>query len=318
MGQCMDIKDKKRQHYVWQYYLGAWIKKDNKVAVLYHKDKVFVAPTNSILYKDYFYSIEGLTENDVALIEKILVTDCAIPIERKMLNEWFAIPVAKFQANEYLKILKVRYPQEDFTELETELKWQSKTTLEEFHCKIENNGREIIDALRNLRLDVLNCEVFHNELYEFLFYLATQYSRTTFIKNKLVNQTTNGIFDDPEASVNFMVVLLSNMLANRLIVGILEKQLDCYILYNSTETEFITSDQPVINLLYKDELGYIPQKMQLYYPLNRYLALLITDEKPDTCNCNVEMVDFYNSKIAENSTDFIIASDRKFLLKYKV
>lgn len=64
---------KKRQHYVFQRYLSAWAT-DGSLWVRRHDgDKIFRAKTENVAVESYYYKLQSVTDEDVALVRLLLL-----------------------------------------------------------------------------------------------------------------------------------------------------------------------------------------------------------------------------------------------------
>ena len=63
--------NKKRQHYVWQHYLKAWMINGQVFCLRNHKN-IFQAKTTMLAVQNYFYKINELTEQDLRTINLLI------------------------------------------------------------------------------------------------------------------------------------------------------------------------------------------------------------------------------------------------------
>ena len=119
--------------------------------------------------------------------------------------------------------------------------------------------------------------------------------------------------------LNFLPFLYATGIADSLTY---DKQTRFIFLENTSEIDFITSDQPLINNKI-DELndnGTVSQ-LEIYYPITPRIALIIhyqeQNEKYRTIALNSLDVDKYNQTIFNHSNEFIFASTTKQLEEYK-
>lgn len=76
--------------------------------------------------------------------------------------------------------------------------------------------------------------------------------------------------------------------------------------------EFLTSDNPVINLCEDFDESGCPKRYELYWALTPRLALLITENTTESTKLlSDEEVDAINKKICYNATRYIISHKRR-------
>ncbi len=82
------------------------------------------------------------------------------------------------------------------------------------------------------------------------------------------------------------------------------------LLWNDSNINFITSDQPVINL-FADPSGIDkPQKMELFYPIAPKLAVHINENEEGKFNIDKNQVMFYNELMKKHSYEQLYAKNQ--------
>lgn len=85
-----------------------------------------------------------------------------------------------------------------------------------------------------------------------------------------------------------------------------------YLRTKNSDKEFLTSDNPVINLCEDFDESGCPKRYELYWALTPRLALLITENTTESTKLlSDEEVDAINKKICYNATRYIISHKRR-------
>jgi hypothetical protein len=63
---------RKKQHYVWQYYLKPWTLKGKLYCYLQSKKKLFKTGTSSIANETFFYKLERLSEIELKYLKLVI------------------------------------------------------------------------------------------------------------------------------------------------------------------------------------------------------------------------------------------------------
>ncbi len=119
-----------------------------------------------------------------------------------------------------------------------------------------------------------------------MFFLSLQYFRTIMMKNNVLKSFAAGpVSIGPNIIKNVWIVLYYILATNLAVTLSLNSNFHFRILRNISPISFITGDQPVTNTLagysvYEEEA----KKLELYYPLNSSLALLITNSNNRNSN----------------------------------
>ena len=142
--------------------------------------------------------------------------------------------------------------------------------LEDYHGSIENSFASLLS--RSLHGDVSFYQ-HPDEIVNFLRYICTQYVRTKGFKEKSMEAI---LAVDRSADFsriwNILIHIFANNIGKTLYVERGRRILQ--ILRNDTASPFITSDQPVINLMGNWD-GTAPEDLVFYYPISPTKALYL-------------------------------------------
>lgn len=306
------MDDKKNQHYVWQKYLEPWTE-NKKIFSLRNKKNIINTSTRNLASKRYFYKITNLTYNDCQLIRKIFIDRCTEPM-KSMMEGW--VTTIEMAIKTYDELVRHNGIIDD---IKDEKELLLRNVLEELYADIESRA---IIPLSKVQLGDLSFITDSNDEDEididFITYLSFQYFRTNKIKQSVKESVGNSslMFNDFDDAFNLIVPVLSTPFSINLYMQIKKKEMYCYYIKNSTETAFITGDQPIINT--KAKFSSNTDELELYYPLSPSRALIITKEKNLDTEWPIEKVKEYNDKIEQQSLELIFAKDKDELKQYMV
>lgn len=301
----MDMKRKRRHHYVWRHYLKAWASNDK--IWCFREQKIFNPNLMGVAQERDFYKVEKLTNEELKFVNKLIKDPyCAEDAE---LNEgWLKIFQMGFEVEEQFK--KHQPGNEKILEV---INIQLHNYEEDLHAKIEETGIKYVDAL--LSKDTS----FYQEpekCIEFLHFIALQYFRTKRNQKNVSNSVKN------ISSVNLERIwpILRHVYATQTAKSIyIEKEkFKLVLLINQTRAPLITGDQPIINThAVEDRSTKEVDKLEFYYPLSNNIAILITKEKKysklKSYFLNFEEIAFYNEAIIKCSNEQVFSSCRESL-----
>lgn len=288
----------KRQHLVWRKYLSSWTNTpkttDGKIFV-YDKSTCEIR-RNSIVdvaVEKYTYDISGRNQADEELCKKYL-------------NDWFSKNGLSINANNFAFVDGNK--EKDFIEnkyiskIESDgLNYLNKLKNEQFPFSDKNKLRENIKLFeQNLIYTLLTGQSMlseskieyivkqtlelsneKDERLGFFEFFVNQFLRTNRGRKAVLDATESTKNKFPEAvlyqkTTKYLFPLM--MCCNTLIISYSLWNGDFYLemLLNKTSANFITSDEPIINLCvdYKNTSSEQVSDMVLYYPVSPKIALL--------------------------------------------
>ena len=288
----------KRQHLVWRKYLSSWT---DTPETPYGKIFVYDKSTNEIrrnnisdvAVEKYTYDISGRSQADEELCKKYL-------------NDWFSKSGLLINANNFVFIEGNN--EKDFIEnkyiskIESDgLNYLNKLKNEQFPFSDENKLLENIklfqqnliytlltgqSMLSESKTDYLVKQTLElskekDERLSFFEFFANQFLRTNRGRKSVLDATESTKNKFPEVmlyqkTTPYLFPLM--MCCNTLIISYSLWKGDFYLemLLNKTSVNFITSDEPIINLCvdYKNTSSEQVSDMILYYPVSPKIALL--------------------------------------------
>ena len=277
--------NKKRQHYIWKKYLYPWC--HDKKIYANRRGNLFTPNIDNVGLENYFYYAEKLSSNEIEIIKYIIHSrhETAIPLLSQVLEIYQMASIS-----EEKKI----------------------NLIEEYHTLIEHSIHKSLEQLYNMDLSFFE----DNDMKaKFCYFLGLQYSRTKNMKERITENIPIELLPSEKKKnvrPNVLAMLFSLMSAEVIGNWIFTYGNFCFLI-NKTDSNLITSDQPIINLWKVREVeDQILGTMKFYYPLTPRLALYIKDSPIQNHYLKEEDLIFYNKKITEKSFEFIFSKDGKF------
>ena len=181
-------------------------------------------------------------------------------------------------------------------------------TEEKLHGEIEKRALPVIRALRQKNLEFLND---YKATMDFFHFIAHQYFRTKSVREKIgkVLATITPDYDFSRLR-NLFCHCFADTFGGSLFVD--RKIFDIVFLENQNG-EFITGDQPVVNLVRKESMEH--DDIALYYPLGPRLAVLIAFKgfRCGSMAVPYETIEELNKSIAFESNHFRVAVSEEAL-----
>ena len=335
-----NITIKHRHHYVFQAYLKSWAT-NNQVWCCRNKKSVFVTNTTNVAQERDFYRIKDINTDELKFLS--LVWHKQPHEAEEILKKQLAIhqkPLQWKKAVEGLKLIiggsiysrkpmpKEIVEQFDYAEKFTES--AINDMIEDIYSEEEGRLSEYIELLKggDLRFYTqpydTKCEVFDNTRRDFIYLLVLQHFRTKAMRERWIKGgetiIQSGICE--KLGINSQNLRLEHLsyhvfwFVEALVADILyEKNAHLTLLINDTGVSFVTTDQPIINLLanYQDVTDEVSD-IVYYYPISPNLAITINDSNTeDRLNLSKSQVEEYNRKLIDASYEFVFADNEKML-----
>lgn len=308
------IKAKRKQHYVWKYYLKAWLI-DQKIWA-HRNGKYFNSSLQNIAQEREFYKLNELTCDEVSFIRAFIGSfDSHL---QESANGWLKTFTYPFNIRNDLNELFKSSLGAGFIDTNNETDALFKTLIinfeEELHCLYEKSAIHLLDKL--LQKD---SSFFFNieDKSTFIQFMCVQYMRTQAVKQKIID-VCNLSFANRGVNSENMWNVLSHILAGNMASTLMnDTQLKLIILENVSNVELITGDQPIINT-FSIGTNLQPNGTELYYPISPRLAVLLTKSDCSSTHRSLtfEDVEKYNKCIIEKSNLQIFASSKDTLALY--
>jgi hypothetical protein len=303
----------KKQHYVWRHYLRTWA--DNETIWAFFKELKRVEKPNlmGVAQERYFYKLIDFTEKEEIFLKNFI--DKNSPIAVKDLNFDF---LNLFTSTGKLKkqLEQNSNPDIDKEKIAEEIRKLEINLMEVTHGKMEALGFKLLEFKS---LEELKTILQDDYIFDAIMFLCFQYFRTRPMKNSVIKSFEGDKFEDfAKKAWNILSYTLATTLAKSIS---LDKNLKFIFIENQTENHFITSDQPIFNILNDkfDKNGEI-NELELYYPISPVNSIIIhfrPEQKEQFVNliASDENVEYYNKKVFENSEFYVFAKTEEQLNK---
>ena len=181
-------------------------------------------------------------------------------------------------------------------------------TEEKLHGGIEKRAIPVIRALRQKNLEFLND---YKATMDFFHFIAHQYFRTKSVREKIgkVLATITPDYDFSRLR-NLFCHCFADTFGGSLFV---DREIFDIVFLENQNGEFITGDQPVVNLVRKESMEH--NDIALYYPLGPRLAVLIAFKgfRCRSMKASYEIIEELNKSIAFKSNHFRVAVSEEAL-----
>ena len=288
---------KRRHHYVWKHYLKPWT--TNGTIYCLRENEPFPTNLDKIGVKKDFYKLRELSASDLDFIKKLAID--RVPDHLKTLHKDL---LESF--NKVFEIKKIIENQNiDAPNANHQLKLIIHNMEEELHSSIEKMGDKYLQLLYEEDINFWENE---NDVINFTYFIVVQYMRTKSRKENLLYQLQGEFLEKFEKTWN----VLSHIFATNIAWSLYKDRasLSLILLKNNTTVNFITGDQPCINIAADpDPTSDPPERLTLYYPVSPRLGVLLKDQPyaPEKINLNPDRVVEYNSLIASHSYEQLYA-----------
>jgi hypothetical protein len=153
---------------------------------------------------------------------------------------------------------------------------------------------------------------------DFIHGLFVQYFRTKAVKERAL-QKENVLFDDMERVWDVLSHIMAIEAGGSFFID--RRNFQIVVLDNDTQVPFITSDQPIINMLTDGKSFDVPEKMELYYPLSPTQATLYLEKSTPTGKFNnqvsIDDAHRYNQIMLDHSSLRVFSNSEEYLMFLK-
>lgn len=310
------LQTKRRHHYVWQKYLRAW---ETGGRVWCRRGaKEFASNTVNLAVESYFYRIFDLLPDERTLIAALMGK--SHPLLRQLHAGWMDSLAAPFELEKGFQ--RVFGQNDDADAVFEHFKSEGEEVL---HTNVENRGAPLLDRIREADLSFFEDA---QAYIDFTFFLPVQYFRTKKMRDAAagaLDASLRELRSKLEVRPGVVAAAMAQTFATNVSYALVaEKDAHRYTLLRAPPgSEFLTSDQPVVNL---DALntpeGQAPDQMVLLYPVSPELALHL-EKVPGrpaltrTRELSAEEVDAYNQAVVDLSHEQLFATTKDVLSRYR-
>lgn len=289
----------KGQHFVYRHYLEQWSK--NKKIYVYVNSKINFTSNRKVGKQRFFYKLGVPSNEEIHILKEFFVDAKFIhkivsDFNKEMIDNYF------LYSSLYKNGIDIS-PVKEFM----------FNYIEKYHMAIENDFQGMLPYL--LEKD-LKCFV-GDERRKLILWMAVQQLRTYAVRERVLKKVMNNNNVDLTASWPLISLLFSFNVGLNIHLEKPERQF--FFIDNNTEIEFITTDQPVINIDANDA-DRSPDTFSWFYPLSPRLALFIpeigTHRDISDNELNIDKVDYLNKLMIKFSELNVFSNSRENLERY--
>lgn len=297
---------KNKHHYVWKHYLKAWAVKD-RLWVRRCNGRVHGANINNVAAQRRFHEVEPMSNTDLAFLEgwmRRLDGDL-----RDLCEGWLPM----FLAPQYVASEMDRQGVKDEAR-RAELERHRVQLVEDMMAQYEGAAVPLLARLRDGDLSFWHRAESKDAVSLFCF-LALQYFRTKRRRNPRVaaiEREFGHLGVNGQAVANPLTWIYATSMGQSFYLSRQHHQVA--LLDAPPGTEFLGSDQPIINRLSSD----VPDAaVELFYPLGPSRALVLTVGRDSPAQivrrATAEEVARLNSELTAESAEIVFAKTREIL-----
>jgi hypothetical protein len=294
---------KKKQHYVFQSYLKPW--SENEQIWCLRNGESFSANLKGVACERFFYRSYPLTTEEQEFVTKVM-------IEVEGTSDALKGALQKF-VEMYCLGHKIKSGKTSgwTSEQERALDVLIETGAEDWLAVIESDFAPFLEQMREGKTEFYND---YKAAGVFIFGLCVQSART-----KQVRETALRVIGPEVRGRNtlHMLSVIGHLVAIRLSFSLFvdRESFKVQIVENESDTPFITTDQPVVNLHATPSLACEPpERLEFFYPLSPKRAMVFL-EKGSSVPLKIGgiAVNNYNVIMAQHSHEQIFSHSKEYL-----
>ena len=296
------------QHYVWRKYLEAWQQGSGQIYCS-RKGKVFKSNPAKVMRKRDYYSLSRITKTAMAFLDTMFrKTNPELRKAHRNLIEllgYIANANHAIQASGKATEEEKKYTKDLVIEAE-----------EKLQTGIEHQALPILEQLRHEQTDFLSD---YDLTMGFFRFISHQYMRTRAIRERIGEELRHSLLG---RDFEHLKHLVSHCTAENLGASLFldRSTIEIIFLRSGPNNEFITGDQPIVNLFRAHGEDSPPTELALYYPLEPHLSMVLL---PKLCGLNSTkipptIVDELNHRIAQKAKEFLVARRMESLRRRSV
>lgn len=314
--QPKNLQAKKRHHYVWASYLARWGNGTKNVFYTTKTGKIAHDSVRAIAADDYFYKTTMLTRQHIEVI-KGFSRFSPEHLQKEHMSYF----------NDFLKVQKLEtiYRKSGILNQEAETVFHATkcNLMENLHSSHEDAALKVLTALADEQLDILQD---NQNMIEFMMFFGQQIVRTKAYRDGVLKilHRRNKLESDVSDAIAHSWWFLSYMFGMNIGYSLYSSRHDSRhaLLVNDTDTPFITSDHPVVNVHPSvSEIEFsVPEHADFYYPISPRIAYIICDSERFTSgkhSVTNDMVSEFNTKVASQAMVHIIGNTDSVIFPLK-
>lgn len=307
------LQAKKNHHYIWAHYLARWSDDGKNVWHTTQTGKIILDSVKAFCKEDYFYKAKELTPNHVHIIK--LLSSRSPSFLQKQHADFLSDFLIVQEADAAYQTSGMRDHQADQA-----IHALKCNMMENLHSSHEGETQTVIDALASGEIAIL---AEGDNLINFVAFLGQQITRTKSFKEAFSSTLPKfSTIGNDAIQVHRLIEdcwwFVSYMLGINIGWSLYEsRKSDSHcLLINKTETSFITSDQPVVNvhpnLKERNVVPLTDDTCDFFFPLSPNAAYMIN--KSDMFHEGITVIpevvaNEMNEKVAKAARTHIIGAD---------
>ena len=297
----------RRQHYVWRHYLSQWKDSNGLVWCLRGETLFQTNPINVMVERD-FYRLTFLTKKDIFLLRALLLAKANSSSLRELHESLIHRFTVVAQLNE-----RIHTNAEASAEDENSVRRAVIEAEEWLQSGAENDFIPVFERVLARDDKILDAD---ETALSLIYFLCMQYFRTKNMRERIIEALDGDIFRESAKRISPLLCHCAAVNVGQSLY--LDRQtLEIILVEGPAGGEFITGDQPVVNILAKGD-GTPPEEIAFFYPLCPHLALILAPKAMKFGNrcfaCDHEMQQSLNDLIAANARESIVASGKSTLM----
>lgn len=309
----------KNHHQVWANYMKRWSPDNLRVYYTTKKGNIGYDSVKNVAVERHFYRVEFLTEEHLEVIKNVSKhsDDSLQQIHMSYLSDYLSM-------QQYSMLYEKSGVKDDMADKLLEA-WKCNG-IEDYYTKHEGECQHILERLAARDLSVLED---YDNMMKFMQFYAHQMVRTKTFKDTVIagisspSAQTNPLASKRMEECWWFVAYMLGMNIGRSLF--LDRKTDNHcLLINDTNTPFITSDQPIINVYQPFDNDEVrpPEDHECdhYYPISPNVAYMInkSDRFPaGLVKVGLDVVEEMNLKMARKANIHIISNSESSLKPYK-
>ncbi|HOD19114.1 MAG TPA: DUF4238 domain-containing protein [Candidatus Fermentibacter daniensis] len=299
---------KVRHHYVWQEYLSPWTK-DGSIYCRRTDGRIFKTGTPDIAVERLLYQLKIMSAQDILIVRKMFVEPIVIPQLKTIAEGWL---------DTFLKAQSILQSTENVDDLPQDLKKHldafEASFEEEIHTMVEHDACKTLNRLRQGDQTVFGDL---NDMGGFCLFLGFQYIRTRKMAANIERTLKDIQGFNVSASLGVIRVIVGWAIGANLLLYLEHNNWKVELLESQNDSEFITSDQPIINIEAITESKTPPTKFHIFFPLSPQLATVIDFQSNHPGITSKEIasneINDWNHKLFAESYEQVYARSRDVL-----
>lgn len=294
---------KRRHHHVWQHYLRGW-SSDGTTVACREGERCFVSSTTNVGVERDFYRIQALTPQD-EMVVRLLINGSPEHLRESHL-QWLDAFMLPGRLREIARSQSLSQEQLDAID-GLEINFE-----EDLHGVTETEGVQFLESLRSGDMAFFRVP---EHFAVFARFLNVQTLRTSRLRERFsaIHLDLDGF--DPSRVLGVLRHILSVNAMSSMTLDMANWHIS---LLRASESEFITGDQPVLNLRGPDDPSQPPSELEYYYPVSPEIAVLIGNSRygsaPSNRDLTADEIHAFNARIASAAQRQLYGRSKHVLL----